>query len=66
MVLFPEVQSKIQKEIDAKIGRGGTITGAEIKSLTYFMAAWKESLRFNPAVPMGNILVLFLLCRIYS
>ncbi|PVF95243.1 cytochrome P450 [Serendipita vermifera] len=53
MLLFPDVQAKIQKEIDDKIGRGGTMKSAEIKSLRYFMAAWKESLRFNPAVPMG-------------
>jgi cytochrome P450 len=54
MLLYPEIQTKIQKEIDDKIGRGGSITSAEIKSLKYFMAAWKESLRFNPAVPMGE------------
>lgn len=51
MLLYPEVQAKIQKEIDDKIGRGGSIKSAEVKSLRYFIAAWKESLRFNPAVP---------------
>ncbi|PVF95240.1 cytochrome P450 [Serendipita vermifera] len=53
MLLFPEAQAKVQKEMDEKIGRGGSITSAEIKSLHYLWATWKESLRFNPPVPTG-------------
>jgi hypothetical protein len=54
MLLYPDKQTQVSKEIHDKIGRGGTITSAEIKSLRYLGATWKESLRFNPAVPTGG------------
>jgi cytochrome P450 len=57
MLLYPEVQAKIQQEIDGEVGRGGTITSSEIKSLKYLGAAWKESMRFNPPIAVGEILI---------
>lgn len=55
MQIYPDIQAKIHKEMDEKIGRGGTITYAEISSLKYFLAVWKESMRFNHPVPGGII-----------
>ncbi|PVF95239.1 cytochrome P450 [Serendipita vermifera] len=55
MLLYPDVQAKIQKEIDEKVGRGGSIRNSEIKSLEYLRAAWKESMRFNPPIAVGVI-----------
>ncbi|PVF95236.1 cytochrome P450 [Serendipita vermifera] len=55
MQIYPDIQAKIHKEMDDKIGRGGTITYAEISSLKYFLAVWKESMRFNHPVPGGII-----------
>jgi cytochrome P450 family 78 subfamily A len=54
MLLYPDVQAKIHKEIDEKIGRGATITFAEASSLPYFGAVLKESWRFNPPAPNGD------------
>ncbi|PVF95233.1 cytochrome P450 [Serendipita vermifera] len=48
MALHPDIQTKAQAEIDQKLGRGGTITNAEIQSLDYLNAVWKETLRFSP------------------
>ncbi|CAG8585722.1 14517_t:CDS:2, partial [Acaulospora colombiana] len=53
MVLHPNIQRKIQKEIDDSIGRGRLPTTAEAQKLSYFQAAWKESLRLDPPVPLG-------------
>ncbi|PVF95234.1 cytochrome P450 [Serendipita vermifera] len=55
MQIYPDVQAKIHKEMDKKIGRGGTVTYAEINSLEYFQAVWRESMRFNHPVPSGVI-----------
>jgi cytochrome P450 len=61
MLLYPGVQAKINKEIDAKIGRGATLTFAEASLLPYFRAVWKESLRFNPPAPNGKCVLIDIL-----
>ncbi|PVG02534.1 cytochrome P450 [Serendipita vermifera] len=53
MVLRPDIQRKIQKGIDDNIGRGRLLTASEAATLSYFQAAWKESLCLDPPVPLG-------------
>ncbi|PVF95235.1 cytochrome P450 [Serendipita vermifera] len=55
MQIYPDVQAKIHREIDEKVGHGGTLTFSEISSLEYFRAAWKESIRFNHPIPSGDV-----------
>jgi hypothetical protein len=53
MLIFPEVQKKIQWELDDLIGRGNTPNMAGIQDAKYLRAAWLESLRVLPALPTG-------------
>jgi hypothetical protein len=53
MVLRPDIQRKIQRELDESIGRGRLPTTAEAQNLSYLQAVWKESLRLDPPVPLG-------------
>ncbi|PVF95229.1 cytochrome P450 [Serendipita vermifera] len=53
MILYPDVQKTIQKEIDGIAGQGASLTTAEIQTLTFLKATWRESLRFHPPAPTG-------------
>ncbi len=53
MVLFPEVQKRIQAELDAVVGRKRLPTFEDRASLPFLEATIKESLRFHPPTPLG-------------
>ncbi|KAI0298785.1 cytochrome P450 [Multifurca ochricompacta] len=53
MVLFPDVQKKVQAELDAVVGRKRLPTFEDRASLPYLEATIKESLRFHPPTPLG-------------
>ena len=53
MVLHPEVQSKIRKELDEVVGDRVVEVG-DAPNLPYLRAAIKECLRWRPAVPLGK------------
>lgn len=53
MVLYPEIQSKGQEEIDRVIGKDRLPSFTDRDSLPYVNAIVKEVLRWNPAVPLG-------------
>jgi len=53
MVLFPDVQKRIQAELDAVVGRKRLPTFEDRASLPYLDATIKESLRFHPPTPLG-------------
>ncbi|KAJ8074884.1 hypothetical protein PM082_019211 [Marasmius tenuissimus] len=53
MVLFPDVQSRAQKELDQIIGSGRLPDFADRDSLPYIKALILEVLRWNPAGPMA-------------
>jgi len=53
MVLFPDVQKRIQAELDAVVGRKRLPTFEDRASLPYLEATIKESLRFHPPTPLG-------------
>ncbi|KAK7037754.1 hypothetical protein VNI00_010715 [Paramarasmius palmivorus] len=48
-----EVQQKAQDEIDAVVGRDRLPTLEDRKSLPYIEAIYRETMRTNPAVPLG-------------
>jgi cytochrome P450 len=50
LVLFPEVQQKIQDEIDERVGMGQAPSMTEMEEMSYLNTAWKESMRLNPPV----------------
>ncbi|KAF9456704.1 cytochrome P450 [Collybia nuda] len=53
MVLFPEHQTRAQKEIDAAIGSGRLPEFHDHDSLPYIECILQETLRWNSAVPTG-------------
>ncbi|KAG8778859.1 hypothetical protein FRC16_003704 [Serendipita sp. 398] len=53
LVLYPEWQYKLQKELDDVVGRGHLPTANDIPKLRLFHAMWKESFRLHPPVPLG-------------
>jgi cytochrome P450 len=53
MFMNPHEQIKIQEELDTNIGRSRTPNMKEIVSLRYLNAAWRESLRMMPPIPLG-------------
>lgn len=58
MSMFPEVQKKAQAEIDAVVGHERLPNFSDYESLPYIGALIKELLRWQPAVPVGQSLVL--------
>lgn len=60
MVLFPDVQKKAQAQIDAVIGKGRIPRLQDRASLPYIDALLRETLRYNPVVPLcKSILVMY-------
>lgn len=59
MAMFPEVQRKAQAEIDAIIGRKRLPDFNDYDSLPYINAVVKETLRWQPVVPVGEPLAFF-------
>ncbi|XP_060623324.2 cytochrome P450 2J6-like [Anolis sagrei] len=53
MVLYPDIQAKVQKEIDAVIAPGQTICYEDRKSLPYTNAVIHESQRFSNIIAIG-------------
>ncbi|KAK7040939.1 cytochrome p450 [Paramarasmius palmivorus] len=53
MARNPEVQRKAQDEIDAVVGRDRLPTLEDRKYLPYIEAIYRETMRTNPAVPLG-------------
>ncbi|KAJ7653935.1 cytochrome P450 [Mycena polygramma] len=53
MVLFPDVQRKIQEELDAVVGRSRLPNFADRERLPYLQATVREALRWHPVDPVG-------------
>ena len=53
MVLHPEVQAKVQMEIDTVVGRYRLPGFSDYGTLPYVDAIVKESLRWHPIAPFG-------------
>ena len=54
MVLNPDVQRKAQMELDQVVGPHRLPDFADQPSLPYVDAIVKETLRWNPVVPLGE------------
>jgi fumagillin biosynthesis cytochrome P450 monooxygenase len=50
MVLFPEVQKKVQEELDRVVGQGRLPDFRDL--LAYLVATIRETMRWNPMTPM--------------
>ncbi|KIJ28821.1 hypothetical protein M422DRAFT_189274 [Sphaerobolus stellatus SS14] len=53
MVLFPDVQKKVQEELDAALGGVRLPEFEDMTALPYTIAAYKEAMRWHPLFPMG-------------
>jgi cytochrome P450 len=54
MVLFPDIQSKAQEEIDRVVGPSRLPTHNDREHLPYIAALYKELLRWHVIGPMGD------------
>ena len=54
MLLHPEMQKKVQDELDAVTGRERLPTFEDRPKLPYISAICKELLRWRPVVPLGT------------
>ncbi len=52
-VIHPEIQAKAQAEIDAVVGKNRLPNFEDRPHLPYVEAILLETLRWNPALPMG-------------
>ncbi|RPD65871.1 cytochrome P450 [Lentinus tigrinus ALCF2SS1-7] len=65
MVLNPEIQEKARKELDHVVGSHRLPEFSDEPSLPYIDAIVKETLRWNPVVPLGDQLLFPLSVRQY-
>ena len=59
LVLFPQVQTRAQAELDVAIGRDRLPTFDDRRRLPYIEALCKELLRWKMVTPMGQIFTIF-------
>ncbi|XP_062074684.1 cytochrome P450 78A6-like [Humulus lupulus] len=52
MVLHPDIQSNVQKELDQVVGKSRPLIESDISSLVYLSAVVKEVLRLHPPGPL--------------
>ena len=52
IVLHPNIQSKVQDELDQVVGRSRPLTESDIPSMSYLPAVVKEVLRLHPPGPL--------------
>ncbi|MCE0481890.1 hypothetical protein HAX54_040070 [Datura stramonium] len=52
MVLHPQVQSKVQTELDQIVGGSRAVTESDVSEMTYLPAVIKEVLRLHPPGPL--------------
>src|SRR5882757_2249349 len=55
MVLYPDAQKRAQAEIDSVIGKDRLPTFNDRESLPYVDAVLRETLRWNPIGPLGDL-----------
>ena len=56
MAMYPDVQKKAQAEIDAVIGCDRLPDLDDLDSLPFIDAVVKETLRWQPVIPMGEFI----------
>ncbi|CAA2946261.1 cytochrome P450 78A5-like, partial [Olea europaea subsp. europaea] len=52
MVLHPNIQAKVQFELDTMVGTNRTLTDSDLPKLPYLLAIVKETLRVHPPGPL--------------
>lgn len=53
MVQHPEIQKKVQAELDAVVGQGRLPIPSDRPNLVYAEAAWKENMRYHPTTTIS-------------
>lgn len=53
MALYPDIQTKIRMELDRVVGHGQLPTLDDRSRLPYVNVAIKETMRWNPVVPLS-------------
>jgi cytochrome P450 len=53
MLLYPDIQKKIQGELDSVIGRERLPTFEDRPNLPFIDAVCKETMRWRPVTPLG-------------
>ena len=53
MLLYPEVQRKVQEQIDQVVGRDRLPEFSDLESLPYLRAIFRELIRWQPVLPLG-------------
>ena len=66
MALYPDVQKKVQAEIDAVVGPNRLPDFHDRPSLPYINAVVKESSRWNLVLPLGRPLVIIIVTTILT
>jgi hypothetical protein len=68
MALHPDVQVKVQQELDSVIGRGRLPTFADRESLPYMECVFKECLRWGTPAPLckAHVIVQFRLTHCFQ
>ena len=56
MTLYPEVQRKVQAELDHQVGNSRLPNFSDEGALPYVQAVLKEVLRWHPVAPLGVFL----------
>ena len=54
LALNPEMQRKLQAEIDAHFGSSAVVDNNTLAELPYLQAVMEEAMRLNPVVPGGT------------
>jgi hypothetical protein len=54
LAIHPDIQKRINDELDEHIGSGRLPSLADVERLEYFNAALRESMRWRPATPLGS------------
>jgi cytochrome P450 len=52
LVLHPDVQAKVHRELDMVVGKSRAVTESDLTELVYLMAVIKEVLRLHPPGPL--------------
>lgn len=55
MVLYPDVQTKVQSELDTVVGSNRLPQFEDRKNLPYLECIVQEAYRWHNAIPTGNI-----------
>lgn len=57
MALYPDVQSRVQAELDTTVGRDNLPQASDLAHFSYLTAVLKEVLRYAPVANLGGLIL---------